>query len=147
MWIIHNLVDTIAKGGNFMVGIGPDGNGKFHLGAIRELEEAGKWVDIHKEGIFGTRMWIKWKGGNDDELRYTCTKDGNTLFIFALAVPEKNMIREKIVPKPDSEIILLESGEKIPWQMEGEECCITLPHPMTETRPWYWTWCLKVELS
>ena len=28
-WIITNLVDVVAKGGNFMVGIGPDARGRF----------------------------------------------------------------------------------------------------------------------
>ena len=29
-WVVNNLVDILAKGGNFMVGIGPDSNGHFH---------------------------------------------------------------------------------------------------------------------
>ncbi len=29
-WIVHNIVDTAAKGGSFQVGIGPDGAGRFH---------------------------------------------------------------------------------------------------------------------
>jgi alpha-L-fucosidase len=29
-WVVHNLVDVVAKGGNFMAGIGPNGNGQFH---------------------------------------------------------------------------------------------------------------------
>ena len=33
-WVIFNLVDIAAKGGNFMVGIGPNGNGQFHPEAL-----------------------------------------------------------------------------------------------------------------
>ena len=29
-WVVRSLVDSVAKGGNFMVGIGPDGEGRFH---------------------------------------------------------------------------------------------------------------------
>jgi len=39
-WVIRNLVDSVAKGGNFMVGIGPDGDGRFHPTAVKQLEES-----------------------------------------------------------------------------------------------------------
>ena len=45
-WIIQNLVDAVAKGGNFMVGIGPDGTGKFHPTAVKQLLETGDWLRI-----------------------------------------------------------------------------------------------------
>ena len=28
-WIVHNLVDAVAKGGGFMVGVGPSAHGEF----------------------------------------------------------------------------------------------------------------------
>ena len=38
-WIVKMLADIVAKGGNFMVGIGPDGNGQFHPRALADLHE------------------------------------------------------------------------------------------------------------
>jgi alpha-L-fucosidase len=29
-WIIQNLVDTVAKGGGLMIGVGPSAHGEFH---------------------------------------------------------------------------------------------------------------------
>lgn len=40
-WIVSNLIDIVAKGGNFMVSIGPDPKGHFHPEAVRQLEYAG----------------------------------------------------------------------------------------------------------
>ncbi len=54
-WIVSNLVDIVSKGGNFMPGIGPDGNGRFDPEAVRELEAAGKWLEVNGEAIYGTR--------------------------------------------------------------------------------------------
>ena len=45
-WIVTNLVDTVAKGGNFMVGIGPDGTGRFHPTAVSQLKEVGAWLKV-----------------------------------------------------------------------------------------------------
>src|SRR5664279_89818 len=36
-WIISNLCDIVAKGGNFMIGIGPDGNGRFDPNVIEAI--------------------------------------------------------------------------------------------------------------
>ena len=36
-WIITNLIDVVAKGGNFMPAIGPDENGRFDPEAMRRV--------------------------------------------------------------------------------------------------------------
>jgi alpha-L-fucosidase len=54
-WIIDNLVDAVAKGGRFMVGIGPDEKGQFHPKAIEDLKQAGEWLKINGQAIYGTR--------------------------------------------------------------------------------------------
>ena len=70
-WIVHNLIDTCAKGGNFMVGIGPNEKGWFHPTAIEQLEAAGTWLSTNGEGIYSTRAGSIWKEG--DNIRYTCS--------------------------------------------------------------------------
>ncbi|HLV79177.1 MAG TPA: alpha-L-fucosidase, partial [Chthonomonadaceae bacterium] len=62
-WIVSNLADIVAKGGLFMVGIGPDGNGRFHPKALEAVEEAGAWLKINGEAIYGTRPWTYWQEG------------------------------------------------------------------------------------
>ena len=54
-WMIQNLVDCAAKGGNFMVGIGPDEDGRFHPTAIAQLKQVGQWLKANGEGIYATR--------------------------------------------------------------------------------------------
>ena len=54
-WIIRSLLDCVAKGGNFMVGVGPDANGKFHPQAIENIQTAGAWLKVNGEGIYATR--------------------------------------------------------------------------------------------
>src|ERR1035437_73519 len=44
-WVVRNLIDSVAKGGNFMVGIGPDGEGRFHPTAVSQLKEVGEWLE------------------------------------------------------------------------------------------------------
>ena len=52
IWIVTNLVDVVAKGGNFMVGIGPDARGRFHPKAVEALETTGAWLRLNGEAIY-----------------------------------------------------------------------------------------------
>ena len=74
-WIIANLIDAVAKGGNFMPAIGPDADGKFDPEAVREFEHTGEWLKINGEAIYATRPreGSLWREG--DDIRFTRSKD------------------------------------------------------------------------
>jgi alpha-L-fucosidase len=101
-WIVKTLVDIVAKGGNFMVGIGPDANGRFHPQAIENLQEAGAWLKVNGEGIYATRPreGDLWKEGND--IRFTQTKDHRTVYAFSLKWPGTTLTLKSIQPQPGS---------------------------------------------
>ena len=73
-WIVRNIVDTAAKGGNFQVGIGPDGTGRFHPTAIEQLKQVGTWLHVCGEGIYATRPReaAYWREG--ETIRFTRSK-------------------------------------------------------------------------
>lgn len=56
-WVIQNLLDCVSKGGNFMVGVGPDFSGRFHPEAVRQLKAVGRWLRVYGSAIYGTRMF------------------------------------------------------------------------------------------
>ena len=53
--ILEMLVDTISKGGNMLLGIGPTPDGEFPPEAIDRLEAIGHWMAINGEAVYGTR--------------------------------------------------------------------------------------------
>jgi hypothetical protein len=65
---VRKLVDPVAKGGNFMVAAGPDGDGRFHPTAVSQLKEVGEWPKVNSvrpaEGsviqMLGTDVPLKW---------------------------------------------------------------------------------------
>jgi alpha-L-fucosidase len=115
-WIIENLVDAVAKGGSFMVGIGPDGTGVFHPEAIRQLEHAGKWLQINGEGIYNTRARKIW---NEGDIRFTQSKDGHTVYAFIKGLPATSSVSAmlEVSATSENEIILnsidVKAGMKI----------------------------------
>ena len=119
-WIVKTLVDIVAKGGNFMVGIGPDRDGKFHPTAIDNLREAGAWLKINGEGIYATRPreGDLWKEGNN--LRFTRSKDQHTVYAFSLGWPGTNLVLHSEQPKAGSPVYLLGYKTPLAWSAAAD---------------------------
>jgi len=79
---VQNLVDTVAKGGGLMVGVGPSSDGEFHPEAVRQMKSTGVWLQVNGEAIYGTRPYegVRWAEG--DTVRYTRSK--NRSFVYAI---------------------------------------------------------------
>ncbi len=127
-WIIRTLVDTVAKGGNFMVGIGPDANGRFCPAALENLKVSGDWLKINGEGIYATRPvpGELWKEGT--EIRYTQTKDHRFLYAFSLHWPGDILTLKNFQPKIGSVIQLLGYPTQLKWKyLPGTGTVIQMP--------------------
>jgi alpha-L-fucosidase len=124
-WIISNLVDAVAKGGNFMVGIGPDGRGNFHPSAITQLEQAGEWLAINGEGIYDTRPAATWKEGKN--IRFTRTKDEKYLYAFSLAWPVEKLVLETVRPRKGSKIYMMGVKKPLKWIYKNKQLTIMVP--------------------
>lgn len=52
--LIHNLVDVVSKGGNYLLNIGPKGDGTIPAESIQAMHDIGAWMDVNHESIYGT---------------------------------------------------------------------------------------------
>ena len=67
--LILHLLDKVSRGGNFLLDIGPDGDGKIPPIMEERLLEIGKWMKINGEAIYGTTRWkepYQWSKGIKD---------------------------------------------------------------------------------
>lgn len=55
--LVYNLVDIVSKGGNFLLNVGPKGDGTFPATATANLAAVGKWMKVNGEAIYGTHAW------------------------------------------------------------------------------------------
>ena len=127
-WIITNLVDAVAKGGNLMVGIGPDANGRFPAEVVQRLQAAGAWLKVNGEAIFATRPYLRWHEGKN--IRFTRTKDKTFVYMVSLAWPGETLCSRMVKPKAGSAIRLLGYDQDLKWRMEGDQLIITLPQEL-----------------
>ncbi|MFN9075930.1 MAG: alpha-L-fucosidase, partial [bacterium] len=52
--VVRLLSDIVSKGGNLLLNIGPDANGRVPEAAERALRGVGEWMKVNGEAIYGT---------------------------------------------------------------------------------------------
>lgn len=147
-WIVRNLVDIVSKGGNFMVGIGPDENGRFHPKAIEALDYAGDWLRVNGEAIYGTRPrpGDLWREGNN--VRFTRTKDNRYVYAFSLVWPGKELVLSSVQARPGSDIFLLGDKQPLSWhENNGSGLVLEIPERLqaAQNRPCRDVYAFRIE--
>jgi alpha-L-fucosidase len=145
-WIIHNLIDCLAKGGNFQVGISPDPTGKFHPTAVKQLEETGKWLKVNGEGIYETRGC---QDGKIDDIYFTRTKDHKKVFAFVEKWPGTEIVIPSVNPKKGSKIYLFGYKKPLKWSQTDKGVKIEIPEALQspENRPCDYAWGFQIEVK
>lgn len=61
--IICTLIDTVSKGGNLLLNIGPKADGTIPPGDRAILEDMAAWMEVNGEAINGAQVWRKSREG------------------------------------------------------------------------------------
>ena len=143
--LIHNLVDIAAKGGNYLLNVGPTAEGLIPSESVERLAEMGDWMDVNGEAIYGSRLWAHYEDG--DAIRYTHT--GNE-YVYAVSLdwPGRELSLHHVRPEAGSEIYLLGYDESLTWSFDASEgLTITLPEALQEEteRPCKYAYSFKIE--
>ncbi len=172
VWVIRNLADVVAKGGNFMVGIGPDRDGRFNPVALDQLKEVGDWLKVNGEAIYATRPrpGDLWKEGEDllpsdketdktppqdlsggnPPIRFTQTKDARTIYAMCLGWPG-SILRLKTIPASQvRNVTMLGLRQQLRSRSdEANGLAIELPAELEteQNRPCTTAWTFRLEMT
>ena len=79
--LVHMLCDVVAKGGNLLLNVGPDAQGRLPQEAVVRMQEMGAWLDVNGQAIYATRPLYPYSKG---DVRYTQSKDGKHRYAICL---------------------------------------------------------------
>ena len=88
--LIHYLVTAANGGGNYLLNVGPDPDGRIPFESVERLRAMGRWLDVYGESIYGSEPTA-------DRLRIssagrTHTKIGNTLYLHCWRWPGEEIV-------------------------------------------------------
>lgn len=92
--IVRNLLRIVARGGNYLVGFGPDSTGALSVNLMKGLKQLGAWMDVNGEGIYGTRAIAEpptIEAGEGDYEWHIVTK-GDDYYLYA--IPESGVCKD-----------------------------------------------------
>jgi alpha-L-fucosidase len=88
--LVQMLIDTVSKGGNLLLNVGPTGRGEFDQRAMDRLSGIGRWMYHHSRSIYGcTAAPEEFKCPQDCRLTYN--PERKRLYVHVFAWPFKHL--------------------------------------------------------
>ena len=122
--LVQMLIDTVSKGGNLLLNVGPTGRGQFDPRALETLDGIGKWTKLHGRSIYGATK-------SDLPTPRDCrlTQRGDRLYVHVFAWPFKHLHMDGMAGKVEYAQLLHDASE-IRMQENLETGLLTLNLPI-----------------
>jgi alpha-L-fucosidase len=137
--LIDNLIDIAAKGGNYLLNVGPESTGLIPQASVERLAEMGKWLNVNGEAIYATKARKQYKEG--DQVRFTVSKDDQFTYAIITGHKDYKVLLQSVKPAAGSKVRMLGVKSPLPWKMVGDQVEIQLPLKL----PTDYAWVLKIQ--
>jgi alpha-L-fucosidase len=106
--LIRLLVSIVSKGGNYLLNVGPTGEGVIPVPSVERLQEIGEWTKVNGEAIYGAKGCLI-----PYELQWgALTAKPGKLFIHFFQWPEREFTFYGIKNKVKKVYLLADKDEK-----------------------------------
>ncbi|MDQ3856426.1 MAG: alpha-L-fucosidase [Chloroflexota bacterium] len=104
--LVRMLVDTVSKGGNLLLNVGPNARGELEPRAIETLRGIGEWMRLHSRSIYGCTTS---ELAPPPDCRYT--QHGNRLYLHLFAWPFRHVHLEGLAGRVEYAQLLNDASE------------------------------------
>ncbi|WP_158972757.1 alpha-L-fucosidase [Paraglaciecola sp. L3A3] len=145
--LLYWLVANVSKGGNFLLNVGPDGEGVIPVESANILKEVGQWLSMNGEAIYDSQPWqvdhegptnLSMKGTKHRENNkvafdfkdndFWFTSKANKIYVISLANPNTNKVSIKSLSGQEIKSIrVLGQDDRVNWQQGPDAINIQLP--------------------
>ncbi|RKD91492.1 alpha-L-fucosidase [Mangrovibacterium diazotrophicum] len=149
--IIRNMIDVWSKKGVVLLNVSPMANGIIPQEQRDVLLEIGDWIKRHEEAVYNTRAHSVFGYGiaefekghfggqsatmkySKDDVRFSKSKDGNTLYVYLLGMPDANQeleLEHVFEPNPGQNIKgvrVVGSSIDLKWSVVDDKLKVTTP--------------------
>ncbi|HVI06171.1 MAG TPA: alpha-L-fucosidase, partial [Sphingomicrobium sp.] len=143
--VVRMLVDVVAKGGNLLLDVGPDGNGELPPVAVSRLHEIGLWMKVNGEAIYRTRKIAPYADG---KFRFTSARDGT---IYAIYLPDEKetelprTLRIQVSPTSlEGSPQILGAKALLEWHGEGNAIVVDIPEAERQRSAGAYAWSFRL---
>jgi alpha-L-fucosidase len=121
--VINILVETISKGGNLLLDIGPKADGSIPGQQVEILKELGRWTNKHKEAVYETRAGIP---ADHFHGPTTLNKAGDILYLY---LPYKPIgpVALKGIKNKINRIWVVGNGTKLNYDIKMKQYWSSVP--------------------
>jgi alpha-L-fucosidase len=119
--MLDMLVETAGDGGNLLMNVGPDDEGRIPQQFIERSDAIGQWLKIHGEAIYGCEA-----GDVCDFVTYgRQTKKGNNLYLIIRFWDPSGEVHLTGLATRVTQAILLTTGQEVGFEQSEDHVIIT----------------------
>lgn len=108
--LLRMLIDSVSKGGNLLLNVGPTGRGEFDERALDRLTGIGEWMKRHARSIYGcTQAPAEFTAPQD--CRFTYNLDTRRLYLHVFAWPYRHLHLDGLAQKVEYAQLLNDASE------------------------------------
>jgi alpha-L-fucosidase len=115
--LLQTLIDSVSKGGNFLLNVGPTGRGELDERALSRLAGIGEWMRRHSRSIYGCTQAPEGLTVAPPDSRLTYNPATRRLYVHLFAYPYKYVHLPRLAGKVEYAQLLHDASE-VPLKMD-----------------------------